>query len=511
VVTRILKLQNAMLKNKTPKQGTFSNTPEAETVAAGVPPRSGSIDPVEAVRTIINQVEPVIWDEFLEKHYGNRSLLDKGKSQKDKHYNTVVPIAEHFVRCLNQNGMGAGLLNATPHFYVCSHWQIINKHNCSILLGELAERLGYNVLAARHYSFRGELLKQFHTSLKNIHHIESSERVLINFGNGTLEVLNGNEKLREFRKDDALLYKLPFDYDETAICPMFDKYLSRVLADSASRDVLAEFFGWLFLKDLKLEKALILFGEGQNGKSVLFDIINTLLGDQNVTNFNLSSLTKMENRFRLKTALLNFGSEINGRCDFDVFKQMASGERIESRRLYNDPEIMCNYARLAFNANVLPRDTEQSKGFFRRFLIVPFSETISDAEKDPDLARKIISSELPGVFNWVMSGLRRLRVTRKFSECLAAEKVLLSYRMESDSVAMFLDETELHWSLNEKITKENLYEAYRKFCLGAKYDSVAKNEFGRRLLRDHHFGESKSGNFRYWHPPRRDPGVTFAP
>jgi putative DNA primase/helicase len=260
----------------------------------------------------------------------------------------------------------------------------------------------------------------------------------------------------------------------------------------------------LFLRDLKLEKLLVLFGDGHNGKSVFFDIVNALLGEQNVSNLGLSSLSKIENRFPLASSLLNFGSEINDRCDADLLKKLASGEPVEARRLYKDTFIMRDYARLAFNANVLPRDTEHTTGFFRRFLIVPFTETISEDEKDPDLALKIIASELPGVFNWAMRGLRRLRETRKFSECLAATETLATYRKESDSVAMFLEDECLQSSGSERVGKDVLYSDYRNYCQGAGYRPLSKNNFGKRLLRQHQIHDSKSGKCRFWHLSRSD-------
>lgn len=301
-----------------------------------------------------------------------------------------------------------------------------------------------------------------------------------------------------------LTYQLPFVYDEDAVCPLFDTYLARVLPDPTSQLVLAEFLGWIFLRELKLEKVLVLFGDGHNGKSVFFEIVNALLGEQNITSLGLASLSKIENRSGLANALLNFGSEISDRCDADLFKKLASGEPVEARRLYKDVYIMRNYARLAFNANVLPRNTEQTEGFFRRFLIVPFSETITEKEKDPDLAHKIIDTELPGVFNWVMRGLRRLRVARKFSRCARAEEALTGYRKESDSVAMFLEEEELVPSIDGRLGKNMLYSDYRAYCSIAGCKPLSKVNFGKRLLNGHKITDSKSGGDRFWHLVREN-------
>jgi putative DNA primase/helicase len=84
--------------------------------------------------------------------------------------------------------------------------------------------------------------------------------------------------------------------------------------------------------------------------------------------------------------------------------------------------------------NELPRDVEHNMAFFRRFLIMPFNETVPDGKEDPELAKKIIESELAGVFNWVLKGLRRLLARKKFTRCKLVEEALKSYQRESDSV-----------------------------------------------------------------------------
>jgi putative DNA primase/helicase len=479
----------------------------ADTLAEGAgesPPCSISADPLKAVRVAIARIEPVSLLDLSERYFMLPVLDGEGKPRTQRQSEIIVLVLEHFKFWLDEMGLGARVLNGLPHLYGGTHWKPIDDQDCAGLLGELAERLGFHVVESRIFSFREKLLKQFYSGLAGENDEREPGRVLINFRNGTLEFVYGNETMRAFRKVDALTYQLPFDYDEGACCPMFEKYLSRVLPDPTSRDVLAEFLGWLFLRDLKLEKVLVLFGDGHNGKSVFFDIVNALLGDQNVSNLGLSSLSKIENRHQLGLSLLNFGSEISDRCDADLFKKLASGEPVEARRLYKDVFTMRHYARLAFNANVLPRDTEHTTGFFRRFLIVPFTETISEAEKDPDLASKIIATELAGVFNWAMSGLRRLRNARKFSECHASTQALATYRKESDSVAMFLEDECWQPSPEGKIGKDQLYSAYRSYCQSAGCHPLSKNNFGKRLLRQHQIIESKSGGCRFWHLHRAD-------
>ncbi len=427
---------------------------------------------------------------------------DKGSTPRiQEQPEIIVLVVEHLKSSLEDLGLGASVINGSPQLYCGTHWVAMTEGECTQLLGWFAEHLGYNIVQSRFFLLREKLLQQFLSQFSDQGALteDTSKRILINFKNGTLEIANGKELLREFRMEDYLTYQLPFAYHETAGCPMFDRFVARVLPDPTSQAVVAEFFGWLFLRELKLEKILVLFGDGHNGKSVLFEITNALLGEQNVSNMGLSSLTKPENRVMLANALLNFGSEISSRCDVDLLKKLASGEPIEARKLYRDVFIMRNYARLAFNANVLPRNTEQTTGFFRRFLIIPFNVTITEEEKDPDLASKIITGELPGVFNWVMRGLRRLRDTRKFTECQAALEALDTYRKEADSVAMFLEDNSFESSIDGRLGKDDLYVEYRNYCSVSGYHSLSKNNFGKRIKSQHHITESKSGACRFWH------------
>lgn len=481
-------------------------TPESLESAAGSAEAithkgAATADPVSAIRRAIEQVEPEDLLELAEKYYGRRKTTtteDGERARKQPQTEKIVLVVDRFDEWLDGMGLGATVLNGLPHLYTGTHWKAVEDAECESILGRFAENLGVDVVAARFYQFRESLAKQFYSKFGGNTKGADGKPVLVNFLNGTLEITDGVEKLREFRKSDYLHYQLPFDYDESAKCSTFDSYLERVLPDPSSRMILAEFLGWLFVRDLKLEKVLVLYGDGHNGKSVFFDVVNALLGEHSITNYGLAALMKPEQRPALGGALLNFGSEIDSKCDPDLFKKLASGEPIEARKLYNDPFIMRDYARLAFNANTLPRETEQTVGYFRRFLIILFSETISEEEKDPDLAKKIIKSELSGVFNWVIKGLRRLREQRGFSHCEKSEKALREYKRESDSTALFLEEG--HWKKapEETISKADLYGSYKEFCKDCGYKPLGMNNFGKRLLNVHKIADGKKGSTRFW-------------
>src|SRR5262249_40115474 len=153
------------------------------------------------------------------------------------------------------------------------YWREVDREKMKDFLGRAAERLGVIALEAQRYEFKDKLYKQF-LSAASFDEVEAdSDKVLINLKNGTFEFSTSEPSLRKFRAEDFLRHQLPFEYHENATAPLFEKYLNRVLPNVEVQNVIAEFFGYVFTRNLKLEKALLLYGSGANGKSVLFDIM----------------------------------------------------------------------------------------------------------------------------------------------------------------------------------------------------------------------------------------------
>lgn len=366
-------------------------------------------------------------------------------------------------------------------------WSELDKEVLQKFLGEAAQKLGVNEYSARFYQFREKLFKQFLGTAYLPTPEGAKDSVLINLKNGTFEITPNGYKLRPFSSTDFLTYQLPFEFNPDVQAPQFQTYLNKVLPDMERQRVLAEYLGYIFVKhgtgSLKEEKALVLYGTGANGKSVFFEIVNALLGIDNVSSFSLQSLTNENGYFRAKLAnkLLNYATEINGKLETDTFKQLVSGEPVEARLPYGQPFILRQYAKMIFNCNELPREVEHSNAFFRRFLIIPFDVTIPEAEQDKTLHTRIIDSELSGVFNWVLGGLNRLLEQQRFSKCDAAEKAVQEYRTQTDSVRMFLEENSLTADpVKWKLLKE-IFATYRSFCTENGFHALNKTNFNKRL------------------------------
>lgn len=471
---------------------------EAQKLATAKPKRKA---PADVLNALLKQIEPI---EFRSEAFpgqmekliqrkkealvnGSDEELQKihkeieGLKLYQKHY--LIITIEKMVEKARANEWD--LCKRFSYYYVFNgeYWNVINKDDLESFLGKVAEEMGVPRFDSRHYEFKIKLFKQFEASA----HLEEPEiqddTVLINLLNGTFEITPEGQNLREFEADDFLTYQMNFKFNPDATAPIFERYLNEVLPDKGSQKVLAEFMGYIFTRNLKLEKILFLYGSGRNGKSVMFEIIRAMLGKDNISHYGLQNITDdtKYTRAKLVDTLINWASDIGGKLQSNTFKQLASGEPIEARLPYKEPFILRNVCKFAFNTNTLPADVEHTDAFFERFLIIPFNQYIKPEDRDPELAQKIIENELPGVFNWVLDGLNRLLRQGKFSHSQASDDTLKEFRKESDSVALFLDEIGYEPDPEGWIKAKPVYQSYREWTFSEGLKPLAKKNFIKRL------------------------------
>ena len=464
--------------------------------------RTETVNQNDILKRLLNELEPLDFELLaFPEVKGLRAKLNDPKVSKEEASNarkqfSKVKVSPKQYRILSirnllkvaqKNKWGLCKNHDFIYLYDGKFWSNIDSDAFQKFLGLAAEEMGVKWDHAQDYQFIDMLYKQFLSSAYLPAPKISKGKVLINLMNGTFEIDKDGFRLRDFDPADFITYKLPFDYDPEANCPRFEAYLNRVLPDEESQKVLAEYLGYVFIKNgsmiLKEEKALILYGTGANGKSVFFEIVNALIGSENISNYSLQSLTNDNGYYRAKLAnrLVNYASEINGSLEASIFKQLVSGEPVEARLPYGEPFTLTEYAKLIFNCNELPKDVENSHAFFRRFLIIPFNQTIPESEQDKQLSFKIIDEELSGVFNWVLRGLRRLTEQNKFSQCEAAREALEQYKIESNSVRLFLDENGYKSSPTNYRLSKDLYIDYKIFCNEDGMKPFNKKNFNKQL------------------------------
>jgi len=448
---------------------------------------------INHIDELLKEGEPIphtaILSKLLEKvspiDFRKLAELEEDEQPRNSHYQIIT--VEQVLNLAKINNWGICQNHDFIYLYNGAFWSLLDTNELKIFIGEASEKLGVDKYKSRYFNFREQLYKQF-IALANLPKPElPKDLVLINLKNGTFEISPKGTQLRPFYRSDFITYQLPFEYNSDSKAPLFEAYLNRVLPDKERQKVLAEYLGFVFIKHgsnvLKEEKALILYGSGANGKSVFYEVVNALLGSENTSSFSLQELTNENGYYRAMIAnkLVNYASEINGKLEADIFKRMVSGETIPARLPYGNPMQLTQYAKLIFNCNELPKDVEHTNAYFRRFLIIPFDVTIPEHEQDKQLHTKIIERELSGVFNWVLEGLNRLLEQKRFSNCEAAKQAVEQYRIESDSVQMFLSEHEYKVSATNEMPLKDIFNEYRSYCIESGFKACSRRTLADRM------------------------------
>lgn len=364
--------------------------------------------------------------------------------------------------------------------FVGTHWEVIECQQYKDFIRDAARKMGLDDIFCDDDEFMGKVFNRFVFTISHSRSLQvPAGQMWINLMNGTLEIMmkDGRVNFRPHRKEDFFTYVLPYPYDPAAQCPLWFKFLDRVLPEPQIQLLLGEYIGYCFTKDLKLEKMAAFYGTGANGKSVTLDVIGALFGNCNVSNVSLSALTTdPEKCLMFENKLANISSETGSNYDVAVLKQIVSGEPIVGRELYVGPRTVTNYGKLFTSFNILP-NPEASFGFYRRWLFFPFDVTIPAEEQDVHLVDKLCK-ELPGILNWVLAALHGLFLRSSFTDSQASDMALQEYRQNSNSVyTFFYEKCEIDDSCKTKYS--DIYSAYLRFCNAeGDYVPFKKKNFG---------------------------------
>lgn len=323
----------------------------------------------------------------------------------------------------------------------------------------------------------------------------------INFSNGVLNL--STQKLEKHSPERGFLYVLPYDYSPEATCPEFDSMMKRItMGDSDLEELLLQFVGYsLCDREYHHHKALILVGEGSNGKSTFLDIVKHLVGRENFSALGLKDLSSETSRSMLEGKLVNISDEMPTMKmnDTDNFKKMMGGT-ITMRRLYQDSSTVNCSTKLMFAANEIPATYDNTKGLYRRLIIAPFEARFDDSNRDFSLMNKI-KAELPGIFNRCLAAYQRLLKAGHFSRALRADRELNAYRDDNDFVSTTLGDcfewtTPAPWNNDDFIF---LSDIVTKVGAGAKYDrDFNPRRVARALKRI--IPDLNERTCRKWHP-----------
>lgn len=313
---------------------------------------------------------------------------------------------------------------------------------------------------------------------------------IINVKNGLLNIETG--ELSPHTPDYVSLSQIDVEYAGDSIAPRFMEFLHEISeGDDDQARLLQELAGYCLTRDISFHKAFILYGSGRNGKGVFSRLLSRIVGKEFVSAVTLRDLNDRFGVYDLYGKKLNLIDEVSsGYFESDTIKRLISGELTTAKIKYKDSLQFYPTTKFLFSVNELPRINDQSPGFYQRFVIIPFRASFAGKE-DTNLEKNIARTEMPGILNWAIEGLKRLRVQGKFTVSNANELAMQEFRYQNSPLVEFLHlsyeaipptSTDYPQSAIDLYT---FYSEYQNFCRVAGYKfksagSIAKEfEFVR--------------------------------
>lgn len=329
----------------------------------------------------------------------------------------------------------------------------------------------------------------------------ASTRNIITFANGLMDLDNPSTLIPHTPKWCSTVC-LPFAYEPAATCPAWEKFLSEVFEGDHDRVALIqEFFGYCLSSDTSLQKALILVGKPRSGKGTIQRVLGALAGPENSTGF---SLERLATEFG-PSALVNKAVALVGEVELsanpqrakivEVLKSIIGEDSISINKKYDAqfPSLRLP-TRFVIASNSVPRLLDASGALAHRFLFVPFEISFVGRE-DIHLEEKLLK-ELPGIANWALAGLKRLRAAGgKFTLGDGQRRLASQYAADTSPIMAWVrSEMVVHrradpgdlppeclTAQNVSIGKSDAYDLYCLWCEAHDIEPTRPAWFGRDL------------------------------
>ncbi len=325
---------------------------------------------------------------------------------------------------------------------------------------------------------------------------EEQDHNITVIGNCALNTLTG--ECQDYDPDHVAFSKLSVKHVPGAQCPVWMEFLEFTLEED-DRMSLQELFGYCLVKGYPYHAAWFLLGSGLNGKGTSMDILRAMLGRGNCSAVPLQEVNERFYSHDLYNKYANISGDTSPRalCDASMYKMLTGGDEIRVEQKGKDAFDFVNHAKIISSMNELMKSDDQTDGFFRRFVLIRFTKNITTErirEKD-GFEQEIINNEMPGVLNWAIEGLKRVRTQGGFSWQLGKSKDDLRkiWNAEADRPEAFINECCERGGFIEPGT---FHHAYTKWHDG-KYGVPPKEEQGDITKAHGRYGFSKGPRKTY--------------
>lgn len=325
---------------------------------------------------------------------------------------------------------------------------------------------------------------------------------LINLENYMFDPIGVN--VLAHKKEQYSTMRINYKYNDQAKCELWLKTIREIFENNVYKESLfQEFVGYCLVPDVKQKKAMLLLGESDSGKSTLLFIIRDLIGDINCSSVPLKFLAHPQYTPLLINKLVNIDADVDKNAqEYEAeFKKITTGEKVSCNQKHIPTFEFVPQCKIIMAANEFPKITDHSSAFYTRLILIPCDRVFTEKEKNRDLADQL-RAELPGILNWAIQGLQKLRARGMFEQHEFMREAVQELHDENNPVSKFFEETVItDVTADFYIEKGDLYSKYVAWCIKTNTGKLSLARFSSCVFKKYHRFTPKTTSFngkRIW-------------
>lgn len=295
--------------------------------------------------------------------------------------------------------------------------------------------------------------------------------------------IDERREVRDYSPDVFNTSAANYDWNVKAECPNTLAWLSDILS-AEDVELLRQWIGYLMSKRTDLQKMMVIIGPPRSGKGTLLWLMEELLGPgstASVARFDLLSATFGRQPLigTSMTVMPDVRWSTKDAADAVPILLSISGEDIQDVDRKNAKAWRGRLdTRFVIASNDTPALADASGALAGRMLLIEMDQSFLGKE-DPHLKDRI-RTELPGVLQWALAGLRRLDTAGRFVEPLASVAAREEVRQTSNPVYLFVEDACLLGPF-AMVLLDDLYRAYDFWCQKNGYTKLPSSILVRQL------------------------------
>lgn len=298
---------------------------------------------------------------------------------------------------------------------------------------------------------------------------------LLNCPNGVLDIPR-----MQLSPHDSSLYLtkmtgVPYEYDSP------EKWHDHVMKVTDNDEELYNYIqaalGYTLSGYTDEQVMFVAHGTGQNGKSLLLNVVRRVMGDYAETAdryllIKSSANSIGHNLVQLKGARFAMANETGAGNEIDevAIKQLTGSDAVTGRLLYQNNVTFVPSAKIWLATNHRPKIRTQDLGIWRRIREIPFRVQIPEEDRIKDYDQNIFLGEGSKVLGWMVYGYQ-LWLATGLEPPAAVVAALEAYKEDQDTakVGLFLSARCKVWP-SGKATNADIWAAYLDWREGLEDD-----------------------------------------